>query len=156
MRGFRIELDLLVELDDGAVELALLAEHDAAQHVEVAAARIEADGLVEIGDGFVMVLLGLIGRRAHEIGIRLLRIERHGLIQLGKGRIEIAGGGKADGAVAMGGDELVGVLRARGEKGGAAVEHLLDRALAGEARDSPRCLRPIRRRAPREEWARPG
>ena len=96
-------------------------------------AGVELDGLVEIGDGLVVVLLGLVGRGAHEIGVGLGRVDLHRFVHLGDGRVEIADGGEGHGADAMRGDQLVLVGRARGDIGGAGIEHLLDRAVAGEA-----------------------
>jgi hypothetical protein len=132
-RRIRIELDLLVELDERPVEIARVAVNVTAQEIIVAMLRIEADCLVEIGQSLVVILFGLIGRGAHEIGVRLGRIDLDRLVKLDERRIEIADGGEGHGANGMGPDELVLVGRARGDIGGAAIEHFFDGAVPGEA-----------------------
>ena len=85
----RIEPDGLAQIGDGAVEIAVAAERDAAIVVNTRVPGIEADAFVVVGDGGVAVALVVIRVAAIVVSLGVGRIEADRRVEIGDGALVI-------------------------------------------------------------------
>ena len=90
---FRIELDGLIVVGDGAIEIALGLEQAGAVAVDPGIAGIEPGRPVVVGDGMVEVALGAVQVAAIVERSAVVGIERDRTVVIRDGAIDIAQGG---------------------------------------------------------------
>ena len=145
---FRVELDGLVVVLDGAVVLAFGAVGEAAIDEDDRTFRVERDGLIVVLDGAIVLAFIAVGSAAIVEDVGVAGVELDGLVEVLDGAVVLAFIAVGGAAIVEGDDEVVLRYLARLDHGGAAADPKVERntvRLGGHApRQGLRLLR-IRR-----------